>query len=290
LINKNKERFNFLKKYLNDKLRILELGCAEGSLGKLIKNSFEVKYSGVEPSGDVEIAKMNLDKIYASIKNIPKNVKFNLIIGFHVLEHINYIKQTISKLYRLLEDNGFVVFEVPNYSGNKRLPWDFNKEHIHLFSAASLSCLLEKCGFKIIGLNSGYHESVVYNDSLRVVACKKEDSRRQQYNLSKRFHDYLGKQFVVYGAGGDLNSLVSPYIKSSDVLAIIDSSEDKIGKRLMGKTIQGPGAVKNYSNKKFLLATYRFQNEILKLLVDKGVNKTRIVTLEDIFGSNFNTQ
>jgi FlaA1/EpsC-like NDP-sugar epimerase len=105
-------------------------------------------------------------------------------------------------------------------------------------------------------------------------------------NLIKRFQELLGKCCVIYGAGGDFSTLVSPYLKSEQVVAIIDSSEEKIGKRIIGKIVQSPRMVCKYLNNKFLISSYRYQNEIQKFLKKKGVGKPQIITLEDIFRSD----
>jgi SAM-dependent methyltransferase len=263
-------------------MKILELGCAEGFLGEAIKQKFSVTYCAIEPSGDIKIAREKLDKVWGSVNEISTNMQFNLILIFHVLEHI-YNVNIMSRLYKLLRDDGIIVIEVPHCFGNKRLPWDFNKEHIHLFSLTSISRLLERQGFDIKELCTGYYESVIYNDSMRIIAYKRKSFKEQKNNLVDRFQQYLGNRYIIYGAGGDFEALVAPYIKADNILAIIDSSKNKIGKRIIRKTIQGPKAVVKYLNEKFLIATYRYQEEILNFLTKKKVDKSQIVTLEDIF-------
>lgn len=284
LERKTRERLKFLRQYLQNGMQILELGCAEGSLGEAIKRNLVVTYYGIEPSRDAEIATTKLDKVWGAVKKIPPNMQFNLILAFHALEHIRNIGHIMSKLYELLSDNGIVVIEVPNYFGNKRLPWDFNKEHIHLFNSTSISCLLEERGFNIRELSTGYYESAIYNDSMRIIACKRKRFKELKRNLADRFRQCLGDRYIVYGVGGDFEALVLPYIKASNVFGIIDTSKNKIGKRILGKCVQGSEAIVEYLNERFLIATYRYQEEILKLLDKKGIDKSHIVTLEDIFG------
>jgi 2-polyprenyl-3-methyl-5-hydroxy-6-metoxy-1,4-benzoquinol methylase len=282
LEKKSIERQKFLGQYLKNGMQILELGCAEGALGEAIKRNFAVTYYGIEPSRDAKIARAKLDKVWESVNKISANVQFNLILAFHVLEHIHNIGNIMSKIYKLLSDNGIIVLEVPNYFGNKRLPWDFNKEHIHSFSLTSISCLLEKQGFHIKELSTGNYESAIYNDSMRIIASKRKSFQERKRSLVGRFRQYLGDRYIIYGAGGDLKALVLPYIKASNVLAVIDSSKNKIGKRIIDKVVQGPEAITKYLNQRFLIATYRYQGEILKIITKKGVDKSQIITLEDI--------
>lgn len=285
LEKKNIERIKFIGKYLQNGIQILELGCAEGFLGEAVKRNFDINYCGIEPSRDAEIAKTKLDNVWESLKKIPPDTQFNIILAFHVLEHIRNIRVVLSKLFTLLNDDGILIMEVPNYFGNKRLPWDFNKEHIHLFSPSSISCALEKRGFKIIELKTGFYESAIYNDSIRVIAYKENSSKELKYKLIDHFQQYLGDQYIIYGIGGDFEALVLPYIKASNVIAIIDSSKNKIGRCIIGKNVQGPEAISNYQNKKILISTYKYQNEILMFLDRKGIDITNIVTLEDIYAT-----
>ena len=285
LKKKNLGRLRSLRQYLKKGMKILEVGCAEGALGKALKRRLQVVYYGIEPSRDSAAARKKLDGIWDSLRKIPKNIHFDLILSFHVLEHINALGPHISELYKLLDDDGILILEVPNYFGNKRLPWDFNKEHIHLFSLTSVSCLLEKHGLEIREVSTGNYESAIYNDSIRVIAGKRKSVQDKKSSLAKRFKKFLGDRFVIYGMGGDFESLVLPYIKTSSILTIIDSSPKIIGQRIIGKTIQGPGSVAKYFNKRFLIATYRYQKEIFRVLTLKGISRSRIVTLEDIFSS-----
>ena len=233
LEKKDRERVRFLKTYLHNGMRILELGCAEGSLGKAVKNSAKVIYCGVEPSKDRASARAGFEKVWTSLKNIPSKRRFDLISAFHVIEHIPDLKDTLNSVYRLLCDDGILVIEVPNYFGNRKLPWDFHKEHIHMFGPASIACLLERHGFFIKEIVSGHYESVLYNDSIRIAAYKRTDPAKLKRDLIDRFRRLLGSRFVVYGAGGDFEALVAPYIRSSDLVAIIDSSRSRIGNKLL---------------------------------------------------------
>jgi len=280
---KNKERRKFLKKYLYKGMRILELGCAEGSLGAVVKHDAALAYYGAEPSQDARIAETKLDGVWNSINKIPSYLQFDMILAFHVLEHINNTEEVISGFYRLLSDSGPLIIEVPNFSGNKLVPWDFNKEHIHLFSSTSISNLIEKQKFHLRELGTGYYESAIYNDSMRIIACKRKNDREVRCNLYDRFKRFLGDRFVIYGGGGDFESLVSPYIRSSNILCIIDSSKNKIGSKVFGRTVKGPEEITKNLGERFLIATYRYQEEIFDMLNKKGIAKSQIVTLKDIF-------
>ena len=279
---KSRERLEFLEQYLQRGMLILEIGCAEGALGEVIRRNFDVAYYGIEPSLDAKIAISRLDEVWVSINKVPPNLQFDIIIAFHVFEHIHNIGNMMSKLCKLLSSNGIIIFETPNYFGNTRLPWDFNKEHIHLFSPASISCLLEKRGVGVRELSTGHYESAIYDDSMRVVGSKKKGEKELKHNFVDRLQRLLGDRYIIYGIGGDFEALVLPYVKASSVIAIIDSSKDKVGKRVIGKTVQGPGVIDDYLTEIFFIATYRYQNQIIQVLNEKGICRSHIITLQDI--------
>lgn len=280
---KNAERIKFIRSYLRDRLHVLEFGCAEGSLGAAIKRNFNLNYSGVEISADGLIAKKRLDRVWQSLGKISPKESFDLVLAFHVFEHLHNIGNAVSQLHTLLSEQGIMVVEVPYYSGNKLLPWDCHREHLHSFSVASLSALLERNGFFIKEMHTGCYESGIYNDSIRVIVCKATGYRQRRDILVSRFHTLLGKKYAIYGVGGDFENLVSPYVKPGAVVAIVDGSLKNIGRKILGKAVQGPGSVAQYAKHKFLIATYRYQNEIVGLLNKEGVAHSRIITLSDIF-------
>lgn len=285
LCRKNKERYKFLEKFLYKGMRVLEVGCAEGNFGDIIKHNLPVVYCGVEPSQDSKIATTKFDKVWSSVKQMPLNAQFDAILAFHVLEHIHNVGDAVSELYKSLKRNGLFIAEVPDFSGNKILPWDFNKEHIHLFRASSISLLFTRAKMDILELGSGYYESAIYNNSIRIVARKNEKKHLVRNLLRERLRRLLGERYVIFGIGGDFEGLVKPYIRTENVIGVIDSDKDKIGKRILKRTIQGPEVLSRYRREKILISTYRYSGEILNFLIGKGIVKSRIVTLEDIYES-----
>ena len=112
---------SFLNKlYLKKNSEILEIGCGTGSNLKLLNEFGNV--SILEPN---KLALSFLNKKNLQIKNIkigncPKDInykeKFDLVCLFDVLEHINEDKETIDKISRILNQNGYIFITVPAYN------------------------------------------------------------------------------------------------------------------------------------------------------------------------------
>ncbi len=86
------DRIDSMDTLLKDGMRILEIGCAEGTLAGRIKRKFQSHYVGIEPSRDRETARFILDRVYAKHTELLADyhdVDFDLIFSFHVLEHIS---------------------------------------------------------------------------------------------------------------------------------------------------------------------------------------------------------
>lgn len=80
---------------------------------------------------------------------------FEVVTMWHVLEHVTKPEEYIEKIKALLTDGGRLIIEVPNFNSWTRaftqqywLGLDL-EYHITFFTAASLACLLRKCGLEV---------------------------------------------------------------------------------------------------------------------------------------------
>jgi len=147
-------RMKYLEPILEGKDSILEVGCSSGFMIKPLIDKGLI-CEGVEPSGVFSegLSSEGL-KIYESIDDIPLDKKYDLIVHFFVLEHIqdpvNFLKKQIS----LLNKGGAIVFEIPNANDPLltlyKIP-EFEKfywsiAHPWYFNFNSLEFLLRKLG------------------------------------------------------------------------------------------------------------------------------------------------
>jgi ubiquinone/menaquinone biosynthesis C-methylase UbiE len=111
---------------------------------------------------------------------------FDLIICYHILEHIPDDRKALAELFRVLKPGGNIflqtpfreggVFEDPaKKTGEERSIWFGQKDHVRIYSIEGLSGRLKRAGFRVNVLefneellnHSGFSEKEV------VLSCKK---------------------------------------------------------------------------------------------------------------------
>lgn len=283
LEKKYADRLNGIARYLRPGLRILEIGCADGALGARIKQHSAVDYVGIEPSPDATLAAHRLDRVERSAAGAPDLAPFDLLLAFHVLEHIADIAAEIGHWRSLCQPDAYLIIEVPHRSGNRLLSHDRHPEHLHQFSLASLTLLLFRAGLSIIEASTGHFESAVYNDSLRVVARLETTPEQRLTELLSRFATLLNGPFVIYGVGGDFCNYLKPLLAQLPVIAICDSASEQQGK-IFGRhrvAAYDPAALAGLP---ILIASTRHAEEIQKNLLAQGVSPSSMFRLEQIYG------
>lgn len=262
--------------------RVLEVGCAEGELGRQIKARHVLTYDGVELSQDRAMAARHLDQVFHTPAIQVHASPYDLIVSFHVLEHVERPDQEIQAWASLLSPHGRVVVEVPNQSGHPLLASDRNPEHLHQFTCASLSLLFTRNGFACQSLSTGHYESPVYADSLRLLAHLQPTVQACESRLIERIQQCTGGPFLVYGIGGDYLNYIAPLAQALPIRGLLDSSASKWGQRFGDHVVAGydPSA---HGDLPIVICSIRFAADIHQHLLSLGIATHRIIGLDSIF-------
>lgn len=146
------QKLSLLNSFKTASKSLLDVGAGTGDFLSVCENNDWVTL-GVEPSAVArEIAKKKGIYLKAALSEI-KNQKFDVISLWHVLEHVEHLKDTIKTLNSLLKPGGRIVIAVPNYKSHDaqfykeywaaydvpRHLWHFSQKAIHkLFSEVEM--------------------------------------------------------------------------------------------------------------------------------------------------------
>jgi len=282
LAHKTSERRKALELLLKPNFRLLEIGCAEGALGKEVKSLYQLSYDGVELSKDKDLASAVLDFVTDDKKKLSTQA-YDGILSFHVLEHIQDLENEIKAWKSLLKpkQDSFLVVEVPYRAGHQLLYHDLNSEHVHQFTVASLTRLFEMNGFYIQQLYSGCFESPLYNDSLRMICRLRRTQEEVEGFVLKNFERCFPNGFYVWGCGGDFSNYLLPLLTKLNILGLIDTDPGMYGKQIDKFIVSG------FTNEilkgNVLISTLRFKDVIRNELLSKGVRPENIRGIDEVY-------
>lgn len=150
--------------------RVLEVGCAAGKFGSMLKAQRNCEVWGIELFSDAaEVAARHLDKVLVidvEADALPLPVSyFDCVIYNDVLEHLKDPWQHLRSIQPHLCPGGYVVASIPNirqYRVVKALffkgEWRYEKDgildrtHLRFFTKGSIHEMFESEGYKVIRL------------------------------------------------------------------------------------------------------------------------------------------
>jgi len=282
------DRMEYIRPLLRPNQKIAEIGCAEGFLGERIKQAAPgIEYWGVEPSLDAKSALNRLDYIAPSSAQLLSQCdenSFDLILAFHVLEHIDDIKAELSIWSKLLTPNGAIVVEVPSKSGNKVVAYDRNPEHLHSFTTLALCHLFYRHGLEVSSSTTGHYESPAYNDCIRGLFNPIVPDDVKQAALVQSINRLVGPSFLIIGIGGDFYSYVAPILRHLRVSGLLDNNVNKHGQVISGIKVEPYNSAAHHG-RVVLITSVKYEDEIVKMLLEQKHPSSAIITLSSILNS-----
>jgi 2-polyprenyl-3-methyl-5-hydroxy-6-metoxy-1,4-benzoquinol methylase len=150
-------RYNFLKKRVVNK-KVLDFGCGAGGFLELVsKRAKKANGIEVEKAMQQSYIKRNLN-VYSSYEQaLRSSKKWNILTAFHVVEHLLDPIKILSKLSKLLTDDGEMIIEVPNsedalltlYENKAFQNFTYWSQHLYLFNKDNLKELAKKAKLKV---------------------------------------------------------------------------------------------------------------------------------------------
>jgi 2-polyprenyl-3-methyl-5-hydroxy-6-metoxy-1,4-benzoquinol methylase len=144
---------------------VLELGCAEGGLGALVKARQKCRVVGIELDHDAAaMARRKLDDVYTGdVRHILEVLaeQFECVIASEIVEHVDDPWSMLSEIRRVTAPGGRLVISIPNVA-NASLIGDLVRGrfdytymglacagHLRFFTRASIEELLGIAGWRI---------------------------------------------------------------------------------------------------------------------------------------------
>lgn len=150
----NKSRFENLSKYSVSRDNILDIGCGAGDKLKLAQSYFNAAI-GIEPSKEFfNIAKnQGLNVLHGYFDDeFTYPIKFSSFISTQVFEHLSEPVKILESAYKILEDGGVGLINVPDGDNilNSNEYFQIIPEHLNYFTASSLCALANRSGFEVL--------------------------------------------------------------------------------------------------------------------------------------------
>ncbi|MCX5667105.1 MAG: class I SAM-dependent methyltransferase, partial [Candidatus Omnitrophica bacterium] len=161
--------YNKLRRHLQPKSKVLDIGCGDGSFIRKAKEDFVC--TGIEISDYLA----SLARKRPGIKVITGNfldTEFNSeeydgVTLISLLEHLDDPLQAIKKCFEFLKQGGVLLMKTVNYNCfNRRIKKDLwtgfrPPDHVIYFNPSNLELLLKKVGFKKIKISA-----MPFNDNM----------------------------------------------------------------------------------------------------------------------------
>jgi len=163
---KNKQRIISKIIDTSEKISIMDIGCGAGTFlsyldsKKFDKTGIEINIEGYEATKKQGINVFNKD---ISEINFDEK-KFDVISLWHVLEHIKDPKLLFENIKNNLDNNGIIIFQIPNTGsagfkyGKKNWFHMDSPRHLMLYNIKSVKKLCELTGFEIISIKNEFYD------------------------------------------------------------------------------------------------------------------------------------
>lgn len=276
--------------------RILEIGCGNGVLMAELE-ACGAKVLGIDPGNHQRDRRLTEGSIICDcFPSQAINDKFNLIVHFGVLEHIEEPVSFLRGHLKFLEDGGRVVIAVPNCqpyleAGDISM---FIHEHYGYFTKDSLRAVAALSGLKVedleivegmlvaVAVSAGRLPSLEVNASLSEVFEDKLTSSIKR--VKELFLTYDQKDVAVYAPMRAMNAL---YCIGQLGCRLVDDSPSLHGKYLpaMRNPIEPYSQILAVPPKCLLIYSRTFGSRLKeKCQSSEQLSETDIISLEELDG------
>lgn len=283
--------------------RVLELGGGTGILER-IYNDMDGgcnEWTIIDPQPNPINTNAKFIKGYFP-EAYRSEMDFDVIVHSHVWEHIQFPREFISNISKILSIGQRMIFSVPDlkYLLKNCKTSIINFEHTIYLSDEYIDYLLLESGFEICKKVYFENHSIIYD----VVKTNRRTKMNlsEMYELNKKlFETYISshkkkinhlndelnqKTNSVFLFGGHISSqfYIAFGLQISKIKAILDNDESKWGKRLSGTClrIESPEVLRNIAHATVILPSSPYTKEIKEQISDSINSAVEFIEMDNL--------
>ncbi|AFZ56954.1 methyltransferase domain-containing protein [Anabaena cylindrica FACHB-243] len=281
----------------NQTSSVLEVGFGSGIILRELKKKGISDLTGIEPGNHSRVEgleEIELIKGFFPSSRIKR--RFDLIFSFGILEHIEDPLDFIGEQSNYLNENGKIIFSVPNceaclIKGDISI---FIHEHYSYFTRESITQLIEKAGLFLedisliegafiataTKINSNSTKNFIYEQILPNDLFKQINLHILR--LKQLFAQYQSFELAIYTPIRAINSL---YLTGYNNFRLIDDNSELYDKYLptLSKPVESFQDILSNPPECILIFSRTFGERIKqKCLNEKSLINTLIITLNDL--------
>ena len=273
---------------------VLEIGGGSGFMAqRFVSRNKNVNWNMVEPNPTIDDDKRIrvIQQWFDDSFTIDEPI--DTVIHSHVLEHVYDPIAFFKHIHGFLQPKKKQIFSVPNLYLfiKQKYTNGLNFEHTLFITEEIIDYLLNRNGFKILDKyyyldHSIFYATQITNPAYNVKAPQKYQEYKQMFNdfvtyhkemvteINKQIETFDG-QIYLFGAHIFSQYLLAFGLKQNKIVAILDNSPAKQGKRLYGTRFEvfSPKILKGKKRAGIILKAGHYNEEIKKDILE-NISKT----------------
>ncbi|MDQ7073214.1 MAG: class I SAM-dependent methyltransferase [Gammaproteobacteria bacterium] len=260
----------FCHAYLRPDAVIADLGCGSGVLLNAFHQAGYHTLYGLDPAPNAHnkaqelfsLAGVTTGTLEQAAEKLPL-AALDLVCLMGVLEHLPLVREDLTHLISSLTDDAMIMIEVPaleRFESQDFEPYgEFSLEHIHYFSAKTLTQLMLSLGYSVLDISylplpQGSTDSLLclfgkqsktplFSDEVANINSYLKRSKDRMDRAMQYVLECESEQFIIYGAGSHSARLIPELLVagySEKLVCLVDANINLQGKNMGGLMIKSP--------------------------------------------------
>lgn len=262
---------------------VVEVGAGSLVLTNLVSKRLNArKYIVIDPNADVS-QESDIIIINEFIENVPSDLRADIIIHSHTMEHFYNPRRELQIMYDMLRPHGEMFISVPLIKNMIQHGYTngLNFEHTYCTDEDNLTMLLESVGFviehteKFSEYNIFIHVSKSSKFNTQIFMDYVDNIQQQCMDINRILSDV--KSYYLFGAHVFSQTLLSNGLSSDNIISILDNDPNKHNKILYGTSlpIESPEILRDIPSPVVVVQAGQYTTEICKQL--RHINPTVLI-------------